>query len=145
MKSKIVKTACFALIAASLIAAPAITLAADSTNTPAAAAPKPNKPRILPFHGAVVAVDAAAMTFTVGTLTIAIASTSKITKEGKPAIFADITVGEHASGSYKKDAAGKLTTNSVRLGQPKPKETPPAAPATAPMPAPAPAPAPATK
>jgi hypothetical protein len=119
MKKTIAKIACFAFVAAALVAAPAISRAEDSTNAPAAT-PAPKK-KALPFHGKVVSVDSAAMTFTVGTMTIAISSTTKITKDGQPAIFADITAGEMVSGSYKKDAEGKMNASSVKIGQPKKK------------------------
>lgn len=139
MKNKatnLTKITCLAVMAAALIAAPAITRAQDSTNAPAAQTPAPKK-HGLPFHGKVASVDATAMTFTVGTMTIGITSATKISKDGKPAVFADITAGENVSGSYKKDEAGKLSATSVRVGAPKP--------AAAPTPAPAPAPAPAAK
>jgi hypothetical protein len=71
------------------------------------------------------------MTFTIGTNTIAIASTTKITKDGQPGVFADITVGATVRGSYKKDAEGKATATSVKVGEAKkaaePAANPPAA------------------
>lgn len=116
--SKITKVACFAFIAAALIATPAISRAEDSTNAPAAQTPAPKK-HGLPFHGKVATVDANAMNFTVGTMTIEVSSATKIMKDGKPATFSDITVGEMVSGSYKKDDAGKLNASLVRIGAPK--------------------------
>ena len=62
------------------------------------------------------------MTFTVGETTIAIASTTKITKDDQPAVFADITVGATVRGSYKKDADGKCTATSVKIGAAKAKK-----------------------
>jgi hypothetical protein len=103
-----------ACIATALVATPAISRAEDSTNTPAAT---PAKKHALPFKGKVASVDAAAMTFTVGTMTIGITSTTKITKDGQPAVFSDITTGETVRGSYKKDDAGKLTASLVRIGE----------------------------
>ena len=123
------KIACLTFVAAALIGAPAIVRAEDSTNAPAAQAPAPKK-HGLPFHGKVASVDATAMTFTVGTMTIGINSTTKISKDGKPAVFADITVGENVTGSYKKDDEGKMTATSVKIGAPKKKDA--AAPADAP-------------
>jgi hypothetical protein len=116
---KITKIACFALVAASLMAVPAISRAADTTNAPA----KPHANNNLPYHGKVTAVDSAAMTFTIGEV-YAISSTTKITKAGQPAVFADITVGENVSGSYKKDADGKNMVASVRIGSKKPAAQP---------------------
>jgi len=115
MKNRLARIACLTLIAAAMAATPAVTFAAD-TNTPAATAPAKKS---LPFHGKVASVDAAAMTFTVGTTTIAVASTTKITKDGKPAVFSDITVGEAVKGSYKKDGEGKYTAASVTVEEKK--------------------------
>jgi len=117
-----------ALLAVALLAAPASTRADTTTNTPTAQTPTPKK-HGLPFHGKVVSTDAAAMTFTVGTLTIRVTSTTRITKDGKPAVFADLAVGQSVSGAYKKDEAGKLNATSVKLGVPKKQNAPAAAPA----------------
>lgn len=126
MKNTLAKIACFTFIAAAVVATPAITFAAD-TNTPATTtAPKRNPT----YHGKVTSVDAAAMTFayvtTAGTAsTVAVTSTTKITKDGKPAVFADITVGETVGGSYKKDSDGKATAVSVKIGETKKKSAAP--------------------
>ena len=55
-----------------------------------------------------------------------VTSDTKITKDGQPARFADITAGATVSGAYKKDADGKLTATTVRIGEKK-KKTAPAA------------------
>jgi len=122
MKNNIAKITLFSLIAAALVAVPAVSRAEDSTSTPAAAAPTPKKHGGTPIHGKVAAVDAAAMTFTVGTTTVSVTSDTKITKDGQPATFSDITVGAAVAGSYKKDDAGKLTATSVRVGEKKKKK-----------------------
>jgi hypothetical protein len=122
----LIKTACLALIATALIAVPAMTRAEDSTNAPAAQTPAPKKHSNV-IHGKVAAVDATAMTFTVGDSTVAVSSSTKITKNGQPAVFADITVGETVASAYKKDDAGKLNATSVRIGAKKAATTPPAA------------------
>ena len=118
MKNKIAKTALkltlLAFVAAALATAPAVCRADDATNTPAAT-PAPKK-HGLPFHGKVASVDATAMAFTVGTMTINVTSETKITKDGQPAVFADITTGAAVRGSYKKDDAGKLNATLVRIG-----------------------------
>jgi hypothetical protein len=111
----------FSLVVAALVALPSVSRAEDSTNTPATAAPAAKK-KGTPFHGKVAAVDAAAMTFTVGTLTIAVTSDTKITKDGTPATFSDLTVGATVGGSFKKDDAGKLNATTVRVGEKAPKE-----------------------
>ncbi|HEX9045828.1 MAG TPA: DUF5666 domain-containing protein, partial [Verrucomicrobiae bacterium] len=68
-------------------------------------------------------VDTNAMTFTVGTETFSVTSKTKITKDAAPATLSEITVGESVSGSYKKDAEGKLTANSVKIKTAKATET----------------------
>jgi hypothetical protein len=118
MKNNLAKLTLFSLVAAALVAAPSISRAQDATNAAAAAAPAAKK-KGAPFHGNVAAVDPAAMTFTVGTLTIAVTSETKITKAGEAATFADITVGETVGGAYKKDAAGKLNATTVKIGKKK--------------------------
>jgi len=119
MKTKLAKLTLkitfLACITAALAAMPAVSRADDATNTPAAT-PAPKK-HALPFHGKVAAVDSAAMTFTVGTMTIGITSTTKITKDGQPAVFADITTGAMVRGSYKKDDEGKMNATLVRIGE----------------------------
>src|ERR1017187_5905682 len=126
MKNNIAKITLFTLVAAALVAMPVVSRAEDSTNTPPPASTHPAKKNgSLPFKGKVAAVDpTAAMTFTVGTLTIAVTSETKITKDGQPATFADITAGASATGSYKKGADGKLTASSVKLGEKKKKAAP---------------------
>jgi hypothetical protein len=112
----------FALITAALIAAPVAGLAKDK-DKPAKSAPgaEAAKNRSLPFHGKVASVDAAAMTVTVGSQTLVVTSETKIIKDGKPATIADITAGESARGSYKKDDAGKLNASLISVGEKAPK------------------------
>ena len=117
--------ALFSLIAAALIAAPSIH--AQDTAKPAKpdagqdAGHAAKKKGGTPFHGKVAAVDTTAMTITVGQTTVNVSSETKITKDGKPATLADVTVGESVSGSYKKDDAGKNTATMVRIGEKAPK------------------------
>lgn len=126
MKKRLVGTTLFALIAAVLVTIPPVCRAGDSTNAPATTAPASKKHGV-PFHGKIAAVDPTApMTFTVGTMTMAVTSETKITKDGQPAVFADIIPGARVRGYYKKDAAGKLTAVSVRIGEKKKKAAPPA-------------------
>ena len=125
---KLTKLTGLALVAVTLLAAPAMTRADIATNNPVAQTPAPKK-HGLPFHGKVASVDATAMTFSVGTLTIGITSTTKITKDGKPAVFADVTAGENVSGAYKKDDSGRLNATSVKIGAPKKQNSPSPTPA----------------
>jgi hypothetical protein len=77
------------------------------------------KPATTPMKGKIDAVDGSAKTITVGTRTFAVTSTTKIMKEGQPAVFADAKVGEEVGGAYKTAADGKLELTSLRIG-PKP-------------------------
>lgn len=115
------------LIAAGLVALPAL-LRADDGSAPAAApaatpatpppapAPAPAKhgKHGLTFKGSVEGIDTNAMTLTVGSRTFQITSATRITKDGQPAILADGVVGEPVSGSYKA-AEGGTNLNAVAV------------------------------
>ena len=117
------------LLAMALAGTPAALRAQDATNAPAAekkapvekkttkkAAGKKATPASLPFHGKVKAIDNNAKTLSVGTETFQITSETKISKSGKPATLSDGADGDEVSGSYHKDAEGKLDATSVRFG-----------------------------
>jgi hypothetical protein len=109
-----------ACVAAALLGAASISQAQESTNAPATTAPAPApKKHGNVVHGKVAAVDATAMTVTVGKTTATVTSDTKITKDGKPAVFSDITVDEAVSIVYKKDDAGKIHAVSVKIGEKK--------------------------
>ena len=95
-------------------ATPTPSPAASPSPTATAAAMK--KPRSIPYHGKIGAVDAAAKTFTVGSRTFRITSETTITKSGSPAGINDIVVGEEVRGSYWKHDDGSLDARSVKLG-----------------------------
>lgn len=101
------------------LAVPAVN-AADKP-TPAEKGEK-KAPRALPFRGKIGAVDATAKVITVGERKFHVTATTKFMKAGKPATFADVTVGEEVGGSYREEG-GKLELASLRIG-PKPAETP---------------------
>ncbi len=122
MKIKIAKITLFSLVAAALMFAPAASRAADSTDAPAAKAHANKKHRGLPFHGKIAKLDSAAMTFTVGQRTFVVTSATKIIKDGKPAVFSDLAVGQKVGGSYKRAADGKLDVATVRVGEKKKKD-----------------------
>ena len=71
------------------------------------------------FTGKLTAVDTNAMTFTIKDRTFEITSDTKIMKDGQPATLEDGTVGETASGTYKKTDDGKLSAVSLRFGEKK--------------------------
>jgi hypothetical protein len=101
------------LLAAALIALPALSRAEDAgTNAPA----KPGKHAGLVFRGKVSAIDTKAMTLTVETRTFAVTSDTKITKDGKPATLADGVVGEPVGGAYTKTGDGKLNATTIHFG-----------------------------
>ena len=111
--------ALFAIVAAALVAAPAVLRAEDKPAKHEAgqeAAPGAKKKGVTPFHGNLASVDTAASTLTVGSTTINVTSETKITKNGKPATLADLTVGEKISGAYKKSEDGKNNATTVRVG-----------------------------
>lgn len=112
MKKQILKTVLFSIVAAALVTMPAISRAQDSTNAPAAA--KPSKKSML--HGKADAVDTAAMTLTVGTQVVNVTSTTKITKDNKPATLEEVMVGDAVSVSYKKGEDGKLNATAIHDG-----------------------------
>lgn len=73
--------------------------------------------RPLPFHGKVRAIDPGGMTITVSARTFQITSETKITKDGKPALLTDGTVGDNVSGSVKRDAQGKWNAVKINFGK----------------------------
>ena len=87
-----------------------------------------NPNRALPFRGKVDALDAKAKTITVGTRTIHITSDTKITKDGKAAEFAALTVGTPVRGSLRQAADGKLNAVSLNLDPKAPESAKPAPP-----------------
>ncbi len=137
--------------------APAATDLSTPTNLPPAVAPdasaaapakaKPSKPKAAKppgtaFRGQLEATDKVTMTLTVSSKgksrTLAVTSKTRFTKDGKPAILSDATIGDEVAGYYKKAKHGQLEVISVRFGAKpaasekpakakKPKAAPPAA------------------
>jgi len=120
MKKQITKIT-LSLIAATIVAAPALCRAQDNeAKTPVAPSQtepaKPKKHEGNVFNGKVTAVDAKAMTLTVGKRTFEITSETKITKDGKPATLDNIAVGDKVGGAYKK-TGDKLTATTINAGK----------------------------
>ena len=117
MKMHIAKFSMLALCAAAILAVPASSSAQVTTNTPAppvkqhAAAPSAT----LAFHGVLTAVDTNAMTLTVEKRTFNMTSETIVTRNDKPAVLAEGTVGDLVSGTYKKNAEGKLDAVMLRF------------------------------
>ncbi len=142
MKITLLTPALAAILGLALASAPttlqAQTNSPATTTTAPAPAPKPAKPT--EFRGTLTAVDTAASTITVATQkstkdtekTIAIASTTKVKKDGKPATLADFSVGDKVSGSYRTDDAGKMTAASLNSKAAKTEPAPVTTPASTP-------------
>lgn len=113
MIKSILKLGFLSLLAVAVAGTPIALRAQDTTATNKPVA----KPRALPFHGKLKAVDNTAKTITIGTHTIQITSETKINKDGKPAMLADGVVGENVSGLVKRTADGKFEALSVNFGE----------------------------
>jgi hypothetical protein len=117
-------TRCVVLWASIAIAGSAFHLSAQ-TNEPAppvketAPAKKEKsskKPRTVPFHGKLKALDKSAKTLTVGSRVFHVTSETRIYKEGTPGSMQDGVLGEPVSGSYEKGPDGKLIAASIYFG-----------------------------
>ena len=73
-----------------------------------------------PFRGTIKSVDKGARTITLEgekAQTFAVAAETKISKDGKPAAFADLAVGEAVGGRAKETADGKWTVVTLNAGK----------------------------
>ncbi|MDE3067885.1 MAG: hypothetical protein KGJ60_10095 [Verrucomicrobiota bacterium] len=124
MKMNIAKLATLGLLAAAILAVPAASRGAESTNAAATAGQSTRHkraPGLVPFRGAVAAVDTNAMTLTIGKRTLDITSETRITKNGEPATLSDLAVGDAVGGAYKKTDDGKLQARTIHAGKKKAK------------------------
>lgn len=132
MKKNLFKFTIASLFALAILSVPAMVHAAG-TNLPAAKQTEPAKVKqpheILPFHGKVAAIDAKAMTLTIGKRVFTVTSETKITKDGKPATLSQAVVGENVGGAYKKEAGEKLLATTINFGTKAEKTTTTAKPA----------------
>ena len=117
MKKLIISLTITAL--AALTTLPTVAADAKPAAEPKAAAPG----RVTPFNGKIAAVDKQAKTITVGERVFQITSTTRFTKDGKPATLDDAKAGEEIGGAYREGDDKKLNLVSVRVG-PKPEVTP---------------------
>ena len=117
MKKAILKITILSLFAAAFVAAPVAARAQVTTNatTATATGKKARKTALLIFAGKVSAVDTNAMTLAVGKHVFEITSETKITKDGQPSALTDATVGETASGTYKKETDAKLSAVTLNF------------------------------
>jgi Cu/Ag efflux protein CusF len=108
-----------ALTLAVCIAAPAV-LAADQPAEKKAAGQKEAAPKFRPFTGKVKAVDQSAKSITLEgekAQTFLVTSETRILKDGQPATFGAITVGEIVGGRAKETADGKWEATTVNVGK----------------------------
>jgi hypothetical protein len=124
MKRFIVKFGLATLLAVSMTGTPVALRAQPATNAVSHAPQIKLANQVIPFHGALKAIDNTAKTISVGTLTIQITSETHISKLGKPATLAEGVEGEIVAGAYKKEADGKLNAVSLRFGPKPPPPTP---------------------
>ena len=73
-------------------------------------------PKHSPFRGKVDGLDKVAKTVKVGERTFHVTSTTKVTKDEKPAVLDDVTVGEQVRGAYHASEGGKLELLSLYVG-----------------------------
>jgi hypothetical protein len=100
-------------------ASPAASASAKPLASPSTS-PGTKMVRVIPFHGMVAAVDAAAKTFTIvgknKSRVFKISENTVITKAGAPAKMKDIVAKEEVRGSYWKEADGTLQAKAVKVG-----------------------------
>ena len=95
---------------------------AASAAPSAAAASEAGATKALPFHGKIASVDKAAKTFTLESKkgearTFMVTDALKPTKgEKEPPAWDALAVGAEVSGTYKKNADGKLEVVSLKVG-----------------------------
>jgi len=110
-----IKITLLSFVAAGLLALPVSSRADDAGAPSAAPAPTPPPAQApaatpkapakhkhgTPFRGTLDSMDTNAMTLTVGSRTFQVTSTTRITKNGQPAVLSDGTVGQPVTGYYK--------------------------------------------
>ena len=115
------KSSVLALLTAAMVFAGPATQAAESAKDKSVQPPKSEgKQKQMPFRGKVSAVDKTAKSVTLEgkekSRTFQITSTTKITKDGKPAVMDDVLVGQIVGGLAKETAAGKLEVVTLNIG-----------------------------
>ncbi len=119
----------FALLTSVIVLTHSATQAADAAKDKPAQPPKSaSKQKQVPFRGKVSTVDKTAKSITLEgkekSRTLQITSSTKISKQGKPAVLDDVTVGETVGGLARETAAGKweIVTLTIGAKAAKPKE-----------------------
>lgn len=121
MKSLLKPLFAATLAVAVLLGTPAASSAQDKKDEKKAAEKAGEKAKGGGFTGKAVAVDKVAKTVKLsgekGRL-LQITSTTKITKDGKPATLDDLKDGDDVSGGFKPGAEGKLEATVLTIGKP---------------------------
>ena len=104
-------------IAAALIAVPSATFAQTNSAATSEAKPKHKNMDAIPYKGKIEALAADGSSITVGELKLNLTPETKILKNGEKAKLTDFAVGDKVTGSYKKDASGKLNAYSLHEGK----------------------------
>jgi hypothetical protein len=126
MMKSIGKLTLATILAALVVGVPLTAPAQDKPAPPPGTPAAPAKPKAIPFHGKLAAVDKTNKTITLDEKTqrtFEVTSQTKIMKAGKPATLDDGVVGDDVAGQYIKNADGKLEAKSIRFG-PKPEPAP---------------------
>jgi len=120
-----------AAVALAPVRASAQTNAVISTNSTSTNTPKATpKPKYLHSQGKIVAVDKVNMTITVGTKVkrvFNIDSSTKLTKQTKPATFEDFAVDDEIAVAYSATPDGKMMAKTIGTPARTPKAAAPAA------------------
>jgi hypothetical protein len=107
---------CLALTLVTLFGPAAISADKDS----AQAEKTESKEKFRPFRGTIKSVDANARSITlVGekAQTFAVAADAKVTKDGKPAAFDQLAIGDTVGGRAKETGQGQWTAVTVNAGK----------------------------
>ena len=110
-----------AALASALFGTASVNRAAETSDSPPAATPKPEtKVKRIPFRGKISAVDKVAMTFTLEgkekVRTFRVTPDTRLKKDGQDAVFGDLKVGESVGGQYRVGATGAQEVVTMNLG-----------------------------
>ncbi len=108
------------LLGAYLMNIDASVCAAEKPKDKSADAAKVEKKKQVPFRGKVSTVDKVAKAIALEgkekQRVFQITSETKITRDGKPAVFDDVAAGESVGGLARENAAGKMEVVTLNVG-----------------------------
>ncbi len=113
------------ILGAALLVGGSVALAADNgTGTASSSSATAKRAKQMPFRGKITAVDAAAKTLTLSgkqkPRILRLTATTRIQRDGKPALIEDLRAGEQVGGLAKATDAGEWEIVTLNVGQ-KPK------------------------